>query len=113
MPNKVNPKNSEAPVEENRPERKDKEAVLSDSAQGRQDARFKAVGDASDPENVTKAHNKDRKAEEKTFPGELSDSVKARQERLKNGPVGDASKETDGKVYGRSNNPDDIEKYKK
>lgn len=112
MPRKVNPKNSTDPVEENAPKLNGEKSELSESAKSRQDARHKAVGDASDGK-VTKGHNQPEKGgSEKTFPGGLSDSVKARQERLKNGPVGDASQETDGKVYGRSNNPDDIEKYK-
>jgi len=112
-PKKINPKNSETQAKENEP-LKHEEAKLSDSAQARQDARLHTVGDASD--KVTKGHNQTEKGgsdyNNDIFPGELSPSVRARQERLKNGPVGDASQETDGKVYGRSNNPDDIEKYK-
>lgn len=81
------------------------ESVNSESVQNRQDARLNAVGDASDGK-VTKGHNVPEKGASEfgpsQFPAELSDSVKARRERLKNGPVGDASEETTGKSYGVS-----------
>ena len=111
MSKKINPKNSESQPAENAP-LKDEEATLSKSAQARQDARLHAVGDASDRENVTEGHNQREKGGSEfgpdQFPSEDSASVKARRERLINGPVGDASEATDGKTYGTSDNKDAV-----